>query len=471
MQQRLRNFEHAILSFDHNVFNFGLHSPGRYLGFDEILKFNGMTFGIGHTKSNFTYLNPNGDTIGPIGVYMTPQGTLIQETDRIGPFTCESNVGNQFYRYDLVYAIHNHIELNGGQPATYALLKGQVGSLSKPTVPDPLRMTPLGYVELPPNTGGNISDCTWIKARCPDSGDGVDARLEDVNIFSKTQGFSMSPVILGVPTISYLSGTVNTVNIWELDNLGNTYRILPSYSAEVPTATLDGIKLLGVPLRNGIRIKVMINEKITVRKTELENTYKANGYSGFEFKDSLLNVGIDDPIGVSGSKGIRPGIGQLWELDMVYIDGLWNITGMGGQSQLKIFAPNSEIWANNLTQILDGGLAGRPGELLIYSGLPEIPYSVLYTGSYHIGDLQDPGLDYDVKFTKDGISFNVLNTRDYTVLGTLVSAGSNHGNDCSGVWTVIKGSKDLTGFKIHVNEYSHNITQDLYLEYAIVKNA
>ena len=470
MQQRLRNFEHAILSFEHNTFNFGLHSPGRYLGFDEILKFNGMTFGIGHTKSNFTYLNPNGDTIGPIGVYMTPQGTLIQETDRIGPFTCESNVGNQFYRYDLIYAIHSQIELTGGQPATYALLKGPVGSLTKPTVPDPLRMTPLGYVELPPNTGGNISDCTWVKAKCPDSGDGPDARLDEVNIFSKTQGFSMSPTILGLPTVSYLSGS-NMVNIWELDNLGNTYRILPSMASTVSPSTLDGIKLLGVPLRNGIRIKIMVNEKITVRKTVLEETYINNEYHGFDFKDNLLNVGLSDPAGVVGGKGIKPPVNEMWELDMVYIDGLWTINGIGGRSQLKLFAPTDGVWQGNLMRITDGASVNRPGELLLYAGLPVIPHSVLYKGSFHIGDLQDPGIDYTVTWPNPLMDLeNNLTISDYTVLGTLEDNRSDHNGGATGVWTVIRGSKTPTGFKLHVNEYAHDILQDLYFEYMIIRN-
>lgn len=352
-QSRLRNFQHPILSFEHNMFNLGLHSPGRYVGFDTLAKITGLTFNISHAGFDLRFISPNANNNGPIGVYMTPQGTLIQETAPIGQFTIDTNAGNTSVRYDVLYAAHDQVEIGGGGAATYIIVKGPIGSEIKPTVPNPLKNTILGYIKIPANENVDINNCTWIKAKSPDSGDNLDARLDYVNIFTKFQGYKLSSVTLTVPTFS---ANVSSIirQFWQLGDDGNTFKILPSAFSY----TLDAISLKDVPLQDGFRIYIQINEKVGLRPfTVLDPTQIANGYRGFTFNPDFANS-------FNSVNQILPSANEIWEVEALLQGNNWQIMKIGGRSTGNV-PGEMKVWAGLLNKVPNGWLVCDGRSLLV----------------------------------------------------------------------------------------------------------
>lgn len=339
-QLRLRNFEHPILSFEHNLFNIGFHSAGRYVGFDTMVKEAGLSFRLSHAISGLRYKNPNLEVIGPVGVYMTPQGTIVQETDVVGPFTVASNVGNASVRYDLIFAHHDQVEINGGSDANYQYIRGPIGSTALPTFGDSTTNTILGYVRVPAGEASDINNCTWIKARCPDSGDGPDARLDLENIFLKFQGYKLSADLLVVPTETYAIGLLSR-SLWRFKTDGNTFRLSPPDTA--PGVTLDAVGFVDLPYQDGYRIYIQINNNIRVRNTNITTQKHDEGYRSFKWVNAFDTVN-----GPEGTE-IRPPYGQIWELECVLINDFWQITAVHGKSDST--AGEIMMWSGLTTRI------------------------------------------------------------------------------------------------------------------------
>jgi hypothetical protein len=85
-------------------------------------------------------------------------------------------------------------------------------------------------------------------------------------------------------------------------------------------------------------------------------------------------------------------------------------------------------------------------------------YPIIYGGSYAIGDLQNPGLDYNITFPSVG-------TSSYFVNGTIISNGTPE-LDALAIWT-IRG-RSATGFILHVREMIHDTLQNIAFEYTLV---
>lgn len=123
--------------------------------------------------------------------------------------------------------------------------------------------------------------------------------------------------------------------------------------------------------------------------------------------------------------------------------------------QLNLTAPNTGSYATNILQLI-----GVYPNMALYVPAPASGANpILYAGSYNVGDLQDPGLDYAITFPA------ALATASYYIMGTLISNGVDANNDSTGVWTV--RARTTTGFTLHVNEYAHSILQNLAFEYII----
>lgn len=353
MQTRLRDYEEEILSFDHNIFNLGLHNPGRYAGFDTLFKTNTLTFVIKHTNTGISYKNPVNNVIGPCGVLLTPQGVIIMEDEDLSALTIDTNAGNNTVRYDLVVCSHNHAVSAGGTAATYSVIKGALGSPILPIVPDPLKQIPVGVIIIPANAV-DIADCTYEKTKCPDSGDGEDARLSDPNIFTSFQGFKSSDTAYPASGTTHTSG-LHTAKLWELDNDGNTFKFLTE-----ATNTIDGIYLKGIPLQEGMRINILTNNYYLLRESryfEASDKY-ALGYRGFTINPGIGNYPIASPGGGGSLLGIKPTVGEIWDIELVFKDNRWFVSKIGGAGTSSAFQRGMQMeWFGDVaTNFDDTGL-------------------------------------------------------------------------------------------------------------------
>lgn len=452
MQNRLRNFGHPILSFEHNSFNLGLHSAGRYVGFDTLIKTAGLSFNIGHSGFNQIYQDPVSSIVGPIGVFLTPQGTIIRETGPIGPFTISTNAGNAKRRYDLIYAAHDEVEVTGGQDATYVLLKGNINDETKPLPPSTYKNTILGYVMVPAGESADIANCTWYKQRSPDSGDGSDARLDLINIFTKTNMEGVDSRIYITPFSSFFDGAT-TRYIWAFNATGNTFRI-----QGFGNVIMDGFSIIDAPLTDGLRVNVQVSSSVSIRRGMAMDVTSSQYIAGY--RPIVYNPSFD----TSPNEIQCPNLGETLELEFVLLSNQWVLTKVGG-NLLTISAPTTGDYTDNILQII----AGYPNAKLYVPSSKAQPYPILHVGKFHVGDLFDPGIDYAVNFLDALGNPKNIGTVSYMVVGSLIDNSADHNGGSTGVWTVINGTKTATGFTLHVNEYAHSITQNLDFEYAIIR--
>lgn len=327
-QTRLRDYKDDLGSFEHNLFNLGVHGPGRFAGFDTLISTgnvgNTREFEIRHTGTGFSYKNAINNVIGPIGVVMTPQGVLIQESAPIGPLAPDTNAGNALTRYDLVYLTHDYVVADGGQAATYGIIKGAVGVSIKPILADPLKQVAIGIIELPPNAS-NAAEFIWHKSKSPDSGDGEDARLTYPNSFKKTQSQNKSERIYDNPTESGVFNAI-TANFWDFDNDGNVYTIQANAGRYI-----DGIKIHDVPIQEGMRIHVMVLDNTLLRENPawLADPIASKGYKAIRIPPGLGNENIGNALGGS-PWGVRPAAGEEWELELLFYKDRWTLLKIGG---------------------------------------------------------------------------------------------------------------------------------------------
>ena len=329
MQSRLRDYKETIESFPHNIFNLGLHKPGRYMGFDSVLiNVNPLQFQIRHNGTNggLQYKDPNNTIVGPIGVALTPQGTLIIEDELVETLlTINTNAGNPSVRYDLVVLNHSQVQVAGGQAATYSIIQGNVGSSEKPVLTDPLKQTLLGWWEIPAGATTLNPPCKYVKAKCPDSGDGEDARIETPNFFQSIQSQKKSGTTLTVETHEVIASSI-TAHLWELENDGNVFDIMP-----LAASTFDGFKIKDITPQNGTRIYIRANSNLLFRN--MENwvpTFGAQGFKPLNINQSMGNTVTEDS--GQGNRGVKPAAGEIWELEFVYDAGKWYLSKIGGVS-------------------------------------------------------------------------------------------------------------------------------------------
>lgn len=351
MQVRLRDYEEDLLSFEHNIFNMGLHYPGRYAGFDAFSVDTGALVGkLTHVNTGIRYKNQAMDEQGPCGIAMTPQGIIIRETAPILGLGVDTNAGNPNTRWDLIVINHTYQNIAGGTAATYEVIKGSMSAPTKPQPSDPLLQTIMGYLEIPPNAS-SIDNMRWRKAKCPDSGDEEDARLLDVNIFKALQGLAKSESPTGI-TDSLVTGG-HTASLWSLSNDGNQFEL----STPNPTTNnVDGLLIRDVPLQDGIRIHLIITEKHIIRESrhfEGNLGLYAKGYRGFTIPTGLGNLALNG--GGGGSLlAIQPSVGETWEIEAVFRLDRWWVVGINGASSKTQFIRGmTMVWQGDIVANTD----------------------------------------------------------------------------------------------------------------------
>lgn len=331
-QSRLRNYKHPILSFEHNLYNLGMHNPGRYCGFDTLVATDVLLFKLTHAQTGIEYKDPNNSVLGPIGILLTAQGTLLMEDDEVlsAGFAIDTNAGNGETRYDLIVLTHSQIQNTGGQDGIYSVIKGPISSPVFPLLADPLKQIIIGILEIPAGAT-DIADAIYTKAKCPDSGDGEDARLYENNIFRGLQGFNASNRTYTDWTIEsddVLSAVSVHSSLWELDGDANTFKLMPAG----PT-NIDGIKLKNVPLQDGTMIKLIINSNPAVRANRAwVPTQGSKGYRPFEFPPLMGNF-YDPTAPGQNDNAIRPPTGKEWILHCIYVGDAWRVYSVTGENQ------------------------------------------------------------------------------------------------------------------------------------------
>lgn len=356
-QQRLRDFEEPLLSFDHNIFNLGLHNPGRYCGFDTILPSGDVNlgFGLSHAATGILIKNQINENIGPVGVLLSPQGVLVMEDAAFdeSSFEIDTNAGNAAVRFDILICQHNFVVSTGGEDAVYSIIKGTIGTPIKPVPTDPFKQIIVGTIVIPPGAT-NINQCTWQKAKCPDSGDGEDARLTDPNIFKSIQIYNKS----ATPNPNFTAqSTVGSVvaSLYKFQNDGNLFEVLPSVDK-----FFDGIKVADVPNQEGMRINVMINEHVTVRESyafESTSYYSSEGYRALRITPGMANVTVAN--GGGSTLGIKPSAGEIWELELVFYSGRWYVSRISGAGSSSGFKRGDIIsWYGDINVNFDAGGLG-----------------------------------------------------------------------------------------------------------------
>lgn len=279
-QIRLRDYREPLTSFTHNIMQLR-NRPGRFIGFDTLSQTATLSFNLTHALGAQTYKDENQNTVGPIGVIMSRQGLYIIETGNIGPFTIDTNSGNASDRTDLVVCNHQYVVVNGGQSATYSIIKGPIGNSAPPGLTNPNFQVILGRIFIPAGAT-NLNQCTYQRDRSPDSGDGPDARLNEVNKFNTLNQFNFSPTIYN--SNAYYTNFGGAV-CWTFNPDGNIY--------DVPlgaVTSLDAIRLGKEPVQNGTTITVRTNSMLTCRNNiPLPANAIALGYSNLVITEQHAN--------------------------------------------------------------------------------------------------------------------------------------------------------------------------------------
>lgn len=330
-QTRLRDYFDPIGSFEHNLCNLGIHLPGRFYGFDKIVSTGPLAFTLQH-DGNGTGLrlkNDANDLIGPLGVLMTNQGLICIENTPVPGFAVDSNAGNANIRIDLIIANHQFTNVAGGSPVTYSIIKGPLDAAVANPLATPDFQLIIGRLMIPAGAT-DLTAATLIKERCPDSGDGLDARLLDVNKFTKQQQFAQSVIPITAPT-----EIVGGKAYFALKEDGN------SYIFNLPTLTL----ITGLMIGNGFNpdmgaeITLHLNENAVLAPIQffmpLSQTNK--GYSYIAVPE-----GIENKIATIASTRtpvLQAAPGQLLTVTLIknYIGG-WSVKsveGLGYSHSLK----------------------------------------------------------------------------------------------------------------------------------------
>lgn len=257
-QIRLRDYKEPLTSFNHNIMQF-IRKPGRFVGFDTKADTGTLSFNITHAATGTQYRDEASNLVGPVGVLMSNQGVYIIETDTITGFTIDTNAGNTVDRTDLLVCNHQFVNIAGGQNATYSIIKGLIGDINPSPLTNPDYQVIVGRISIPAGAT-NINQCTYIKERCPDSGDGPDARLNETNKF---QAFNQQNFSSTLYTNNTFSETLGTAVGWNLNGDGNNFDMsfgFPNF--------IDAIRVGKEPAQNGTIINIQITSFATIRNNQ-----------------------------------------------------------------------------------------------------------------------------------------------------------------------------------------------------------
>lgn len=325
-QKRLRDYQSPLGSFLHNIINLGMHFPGRFAGFDTLVVTGQLQFSLAHTASGVNTLDATGNPYGPIGAMMSNQGEVILEDAPIIALTIATNAGNTNTRVDTVVLNHQYLQLANPQNATYSVV---IGSLVNDSVLGALSQTQVvvGYISIPPGAT-LISQCTYVKAKCPDSGDQPDAKLNSPNNFTVMNAFAADPNAYTQNT-TIVSDDPNTTpcNLWDVNgNNGNTFRLAPTVLYDV-----DLIRVKNIPNQDGMEITLVINRYVRIKAgMPIGPTASKGGYLPIQFSNRLATVTVAAGNNLYNAMSPPADDTALWFITMVRLQGFWYVKAVDG---------------------------------------------------------------------------------------------------------------------------------------------
>ena len=167
MQRVFITFKEVIRSFPLGEMNLGTLRPARYNGFRNIETIAGLELAITHDDPK-TIKKKTQTEYTTFGAIVTPNGSYVHETEPI-PVSLDSNFGNNYTRRDILVCEHEYVNITGGQPAIYLVIKGdEEGNI--PQVPNPQKQVRVGVFTLEPQAF-NINGINWEPDLAPLLGD------------------------------------------------------------------------------------------------------------------------------------------------------------------------------------------------------------------------------------------------------------------------------------------------------------
>lgn len=164
-QERFWNWRDDDFTFRINHWLLGIHEPGLYRGFDVNLN-PGLSLQLTHNVTGHSKAKEDKSFSPPTGIYITPQGSVINEDDSITLAVSPNNTAID--RYDIVVATHEYSRLEGGLSASYIIIQGDnLGNIAD--VPDPSTDVLLGVLRMGPNsTSLSSENVEYIRSDVPD---------------------------------------------------------------------------------------------------------------------------------------------------------------------------------------------------------------------------------------------------------------------------------------------------------------
>jgi len=176
-QKRIFEFEADDSTFEINQRYSELIKPGLYHGFDAQLN-TGLNLVLEHTTSGVVTVDEDELYTDPKGVYITKQGVTIKEDESI---VIPIDVGGSLPRIDLIVAEHIYLQVTGGQPSIYSVIKGTPSATPvPPSLTTERRQLILGMLYVPANMSSlDDANVVYTKSIQPDfAGNGFLARIE-----------------------------------------------------------------------------------------------------------------------------------------------------------------------------------------------------------------------------------------------------------------------------------------------------
>lgn len=142
-EKQFTTYKADVTSFELREAMLGVIEPGRYRGYSDITSGGTPVGGLIpiHINHTTTGIQKGTHASTPVlsdktGVVVTPQGTIIHNTDTDIDVSIEEGIGQTGDRYDLIYLEHKYYDVIGSNPSTIGVKKGTDGggvpALDKP---------------------------------------------------------------------------------------------------------------------------------------------------------------------------------------------------------------------------------------------------------------------------------------------------------------------------------------------------
>lgn len=327
MQKRYNEYRSAIISFEENIKYLGIMTPGRYRGFDTLNPTGALEFNIDHTQTGINQFDATGNPIGKVGIAYTKQGVVVTESEAVGPFTIDTNVGNNSIRYDYIVMRHEYVSAIGGSVATYSLIKGPLNNASFPTLTDPNKQVILGLIKMEPGSS-TVASTNYTRQRTPDSGDEPDARINEINHFSKFTTTTKASI-----TGPNFDTGYTGLSLMTLANDGNVFPIIG-----VGGTLLDGVRILDSSLPEGAQFFLVADSTIGINNNRtLSAAAVAAGYKNFLIPNEFAT---DTGVIAAAAPGLKKIIEVIFTDNQLYVLNVTN-TGLSGE-EAKVSAASGD---------------------------------------------------------------------------------------------------------------------------------